>query len=1132
MNCVRTISIIHFDTIENMLLSWGPFPAYAIFHHALPSQRTPAMPQICVTTGFRFASAFWVLFVTSTIIVCHAMPPPYQIIVDDPEIEKSETDNRSFRLLRLAQNDLSVLVISDPSADRAAASLDVNVGSFADHQYELPGLAHFCEHLLFMGTEKYPDEREYRTFLSKHLGIANAYTDSEHTNYHFEVDTTHLEGALDRFAQFFISPMFSKSCQDREIRAVDSENKKNLQNDRWRARQLDKLTANERHPYNGFSTGNLESLSEGPASRGVNPRDVLLKFYLENYSANLMNLVILGKENVEELTQMALDKFNAIPNHNIEKKSYKHIPIYTEEQLLTLMRIKPTKDTNELSIAFYIPGGYDAWWKTKPGRYFLHLMGHEGKGSLCYYLKCKNWITSLVAGPRILSEGNAVFYVNHELTPEGLENWEKILVHTFEYLKLITEEPKKWVWDELSLMSKLNFRYGLKGRPFDVVTQISSGLWQFTGQNKFLPPKRLMSSGVMDDFDSDSIKKFASFLTPKNLRVKLSAKLLDNLPLREKWYGSEYSFEPISSYLLEKIDSAISNMDMYWIHPNELMPKNFDVLAEKAELPKTSPYLIADDLKFETWFKQDDIFMVPKGRIRLNLYFPELSHTVKEYECALIFSDMVAHELNDFQYYASLVGFTSSVESVKGELEIRVTGYSDKLAQYLEDLLIELIAYRPKQERFEVSKYILTQERTNLELEDAYIQAELAFRQTFGEHSYSCGDRVEALKEIQFEDIIEFVENKMWSSGVFVQLLILGNFDYQGAKEVQESLERVFAKVPKFLETKDDVHKATRLRSRKLEGSEVALRDIELKDAHNVNSCLDYYVEIGEREPSNHKLDVLTTLLVAIMAEPSFDQLRTKEQLGYIVQSLVRTTQLGFGFRIIVQSERTCDYLQFRVEEFIRTLGKTIHDLTDATFERFKAAVRSKKLTKVKTPQEEAQIFWYWISTGFLDFDKKLRDVEVLDLLTRNDLVKFFDNYVSMSNEKAAPRVATCIKSQAAPVLDGTRALEMAVHNFMFEQDISIPTNEIDEILASEKHIAAISKKIIDKAGIQDAVGFEKQFVAQVTERTEKPVPEGYPRGEVYKTTSDFREAHKFGQPPTPAKKMASFLYPHTEAHL
>lgn len=70
-------------------------------------------------------------------------------------------------------------------------------GSLSDPD-ELPGLAHFCEHMLFLGTEKYPCENEYNKFLSEHGGGSNAATSSEHTTYYFDVVPEHFEGALDR----------------------------------------------------------------------------------------------------------------------------------------------------------------------------------------------------------------------------------------------------------------------------------------------------------------------------------------------------------------------------------------------------------------------------------------------------------------------------------------------------------------------------------------------------------------------------------------------------------------------------------------------------------------------------------------------------------------------------------------------------------------------------------------------------------------------------------------------------------------------------------------------------------------------------------------------------------------------
>lgn len=57
------------------------------------------------------------------------------------------------------------------------------------------------EHLLFMGTAKYPKENEYSEFLSQHSGSSNAFTGLDNTNYYFDVSHAHLEGALDRYVR-------------------------------------------------------------------------------------------------------------------------------------------------------------------------------------------------------------------------------------------------------------------------------------------------------------------------------------------------------------------------------------------------------------------------------------------------------------------------------------------------------------------------------------------------------------------------------------------------------------------------------------------------------------------------------------------------------------------------------------------------------------------------------------------------------------------------------------------------------------------------------------------------------------------------------------------------------------------
>ena len=149
--------------------------------------------------------------------------------------------------------------------------------------------------MLFLGTNKYPEVNDYNQYLAQNGGSSNAATYLDHTNYYFDINPEKLEGALDRFSQFFITPLFTESVTEKEINAVHSEHEKNLANDTWRLDQLDKSSADPNHPYSKFGTGSKDTLDIIPKQKNINVREELLKFHNTWYSANIMALSILGK---------------------------------------------------------------------------------------------------------------------------------------------------------------------------------------------------------------------------------------------------------------------------------------------------------------------------------------------------------------------------------------------------------------------------------------------------------------------------------------------------------------------------------------------------------------------------------------------------------------------------------------------------------------------------------------------------------------------------------------------------------------------------------------------------------------------------------------------------------------------
>ncbi|GMI28984.1 hypothetical protein TeGR_g1917 [Tetraparma gracilis] len=298
----------------------------------------------------------------------------------------------------------------EPDIRFAAVSLLVGVGSYSDPAH-LPGLAHFLEHMLFMGTSTYPDENHYDAYVSKHGGSTNAWTEMEETVFHYTTPQAQLFPALDVFARFFSEPLMKADAVDRERRAVDSEFFLSQQSDGARLQQLFCATARprEEHPFRSFSWGNKESLSP----EGVDVVAELRRFYDQYYYARNMRLVIIGGYELDELQAQVEAKFGAVPagprvppalptEHHAGDYSCTSalaaLPLpFPPSSLSTVYYAVPIKQAHSLTLTFQMPP-QDRHWRSMPLDYLGHLLGHEGAGSCLSLLKARGVASTICAG--------------------------------------------------------------------------------------------------------------------------------------------------------------------------------------------------------------------------------------------------------------------------------------------------------------------------------------------------------------------------------------------------------------------------------------------------------------------------------------------------------------------------------------------------------------------------------------------------------------------------------------------------------------------------------------------------------------------------------------------------------------
>lgn len=1078
----------------------------------------------------------------------------YSLLADDAHIEKPVIDDRQYRFIKLGDNDLHVLLISDPSADKAAAALDVNVGSFADKQYGISGLAHFCEHLLFMGTGKYPAENEYLSYLARHSGSSNAYTSSEHTNYYFQVDADHLKGALDRFAQFFIDPLFSQACKDREINAVDSENKKNLQQDLWRLYQLDKSYSNPRHPYNGFSTGNHTTLHVEPINAGKNVRDELLDFYASNYSANIMNLVILGKENLDILAAWAEEMFLAVPNKGLARATHDHELIYTPKEMRTITRARPIKDTHKLELSFLIPSDLDAHWLSRPASYYAHLLGHESAGSVLHAGKAHGWINELSCGSMRVCSDNTLFVLEFDLTLEGMRHWEEVARMVFQYLRLVRDQPEEWIWREVSNMSKINFRFKQKAEALTTVSGLASSLHRVVAlagndkDGKQIPPAYALSTSINREFDPAAIKEVGSHLTADNVRVSLVSQTLDGLDRTEKWYGTQHSHEPLSAEFLESLKTVGENPALHLPTPNAFVPEDFTIHGAKSSSPLMHPHLIEDNTRMQVWYKQDDRFEVPKGSVDLVFHLPASNTDAKTSTMMHLYLEMLDDHLTPITYYASLVGLKARFSTWRDGLHLKVSGYNDKVPTLLTHVLRELERFVPDEARFEPIKQTLAQDYRNFGFNVPYQQIGTHFLQLVNEKTYTYLERLAALERVGYADLYEFVTRTLWSKGLFSEMLIHGNFTINTARDIKKQYASFAHTHDAIGDDYAAIEKCIRMRNHVLPAGARVRYEVPLADTLNVNSCIEYNIQISE-DSSDDDLRVLTDLFGTVVREPCFDQLRTKEQLGYVVFLLVKLGRTTLGFRFLVQSERSTAYLEYRIDEFLAQFARYVRDeMTEEDFGKFKAAMRASKMQKLKHLGEEANRFMTAINDGYFDFEARQRHVRVLDTVTKAQFVAFVEEYILNDSDKTA-RLVVHLQAEHVPEVAEDKLVHCALTNYLFREGIEFVSDELDATVsaaATYDELAVAVAGLVRKSseqpnGHSDDVhmnaaagsdGLEKKLLSVIKEGIAHPVPSQYPTGKRYDSVSEFRRDYKLGGIPLRRAEFEEFYYPEDQSHL
>lgn len=848
-------------------------------------------------------------------------------------IISSPNDPSQYRTITLA-NGLQVLLVHDPRADKASAAMDVNAGS-AQEPTDVPGLAHFLEHMLFISTQRYPTPGEFMEFISANSGLTNAYTASDHTNFIFSITPDHYREALDRFAQFFVAPQFNPEFVDRERHAVNSEYQMQMQNDAFRINDVLNVVTNQDHPFHRFSVGSLDTLKDGPAGT---LRNRLLAFYNSHYSARNMKLVVMGPQPVEQLEQWVRGSFKDVPDRKIESPSIT-ADMIRADQFPLAVTARSQQETPEVQFIFQVPSDL-LHMQEQPVRLIGSLLGDESEGGLLSRLREKGWATGLSVQTADSDRRQDLLAIDIALTSEGRQHLDDVQASVFAYLDQVRHSIEPWRFDELSLLLRQQFRFLQTDTSFERASALALTMQQIPISEVNVANFRL------ERFDPALLKQVLDTMTPERLLRLYTAPDVKGKSTTQ-YFRVPYTVEHINQWPAGK---ALDGLRIP--SKNPFIARDLSVLPLKS----VTPYQLTNQPGMDLWYAPDSSFGTPSVEWRLILSNPLSARSPRDH----MLNELLSHWLNDSLaetlYPAAEAGQVSGASSHAYGAAISLAGWRDRQPEVMDTLLRQLQTGEIKADSFNRIKQQTADMLRDEEHNTLFRQlASQSMRRLVTPH-WSTPEELAALKELTLQDLTNY--RQQWLKELHIQGVVVGNLDEATARKTADVIN---AQLKPQLPLTENL----KPRTLALKGALSVFRpQTDQKD-----SAIFRYKQARSDSPAE---TARYMVLGQLMSQPFFTQLRTREQLGYVATARESNILQVPGIMYVLQSPtRNSKVLFERIGAWENQFDSTIKTLTSPQLQRYKDALVASLKERDSSLNELTNRVWVQVMYGWTRFDRR-----------------------------------------------------------------------------------------------------------------------------------------------------------------
>lgn len=348
------------------------------------------------------------------------------------------------------QNGLRVVVVPYNSPGVVAYYTVVRTGSRNEVEPGKTGFAHFFEHMMFRGTEKYSDV-EYNRILKLLGADSNAWTSNDQTVYHIVASADALETIIDIESDRFKNLKYSKEQFQTEAGAILGEYNKSAQSPFQILNEEMQKLAFTTHTYRHTTIGFLEDIKDMP-----NQYEYSLQFFDRYYRPEYCTIIIVGDVNFNKAIYLIEKYYGDWKRGTFEP----NIPVEPEQKEEKVKEAKaPNKTLPYLYIGYKVPA-FDSKSKDVAALNVIAELLFAQTSELYQKLVLDEKLVDFISGEMPMDRDPTLFRIYTRVKKdEDVERVKQEIFNAIEKIKSETISPKK-LNDILSNM-KYSFLHSL-----------------------------------------------------------------------------------------------------------------------------------------------------------------------------------------------------------------------------------------------------------------------------------------------------------------------------------------------------------------------------------------------------------------------------------------------------------------------------------------------------------------------------------------------------------------------------------------------------------------------------------------------------------------------------------------------